>query len=289
MAVSAHEVTAMKRYEYNLYHWCEQAASRIKFKPDRKKVINELYDHAMERFEDLSSKGLDDDEAEKRTLESMGDAEALSFRLAVIHRPFWGYFMRTCQVLLIVILCLDIIPVWNYFDDLQLQDHPPFLDFDPYEPSSYGDDTGRTLLHLSHPSDSFSTDGSTFKLTDAVIYTSTRSDGTVSAPILCFQIRQSSLLPRTEHDEYFTSNYASITSSFFVKDSLGNTYNGYLGKSTSDVRTLHSYSMQSGLFTASYECWINDFPTQAQWVDICYERDGRSYTMRIDLTGGGVR
>jgi hypothetical protein len=45
----------------------------------------------------------------------------------------------------------------------------------------------------------------------------------------------------------------------------------------------------SGIFRQTHECWINDFPADAKWVEFCYERDGRSFSLRIDLTGGGSK
>lgn len=268
----------MKRYEYALREWCEKAASLIEYKPDRKKVISELYSHAIERFDSLTARGMTDDEALQSTLNAMGDAYKVAIQLAAVHRPFWGYFLRTCQILLIILLCLSVIPVWNYVSGLNLKEAPNFRDFDVYDTASYGGDTGRTLLHISQQNASFSTDGSTFTLTDAAVFTELRSDGTVSQPILQVQIRQHSLLPAQELGEY--QGFYTYVIPMTARDSLGNEYDFIHSGSRATT------SVQSGIFTRTHAYWINDFPTDAQWVDICYERDGRSYCLRVYLTGG---
>lgn len=270
----------MKRYEFVFKEWCDQAASEIKYPPDCKKVRQELHDHMMDHFEAMLAKGVPEDVATNKTLEAMGSAKELAPQLAAVHHPFWSSMLRTCKILLIILLCLSIIPIWNYISGLNPFAISLHRDFDVYDSASYGGDTGRTLLHLSHPDDvSFSTDGSTFKLTDAAVFTEpSYEDRSKTSTSLYFLIRQTSLLPMSEHREY--RQHTNITEWFVIKDDLGNEY------------SLHNESgwttggVQRGIFTYTHECWIQEFSPDAQWVDICYERDGRNCVLHIDLTGG---
>lgn len=264
----------MKRHEYEFQVWCQIAAARVQYPPDRKKVIAELYDHALDHYDSLLVKGKDPEEAIGLTLTALGDPKELAPLLGAIHPPFWGFFLRTCQILLIALLCLSILPIWNYCKELRLEDAPDFRNYDVYDPASYGGDTGRTLLHLSQPGVSFSSDGNTFTLTDAVLFTY----GDEGKRCLEVRIRRTSAIPASEDQEFFES-FRNVLP-FIARDSLGNEYS-YIFPSSRCAA-----SVQSGIFERTYAYWINDFPADAQWVDICYERDGRSHALRVELNGG---
>ncbi len=276
----------MTRKEQQFTWWCEAATAGIRYKPDRKAVAKELMDHLEDAYEAALSNGLSGQEAEQKALDSMGSAYEIAPQLAVIYNPFWGYFLRVCKILLIALLVLGIIPIWNYAKDLDLQDKPsaPF-DFEIYEEASYGGDTGRTLLHLSQPDASFSSDANTFTVTDVVVFTETLEDGTQSSPRLFLLLRQTSLLPWSEQRQYF--QFFQITGWCFLRDDLGNVYNGY-NISDPDGGSIYTNGAQSGIFRYTHQCGIYNFPTEAKWVELCYERDGRSFSVRIDLTGGAA-
>ena len=270
----------MSRKEQQFTWWCETATTGIRYKPDRKAVSKELIGHLEDAYEDALAKGLSAQEAEQKALHSMGSAHELAPQLAVIYNPFWGYFLRVCKILLIALLVLGILPIWNYGKKLKLQDVPTSSrSFDIYSRASYGGDTGRTLLHLSQPDTSFSLDGSRFTVTDVAVFTETLEDGTQSTPRLFLLLRQTSLLPRTEQNQYISS----LSSLFFLRDDLGNVYNGY----DSVGNSIYTNGAQSGIFSYTHQCGIFQFPAEAKWVELCYERDGRSVCLRISLTGGG--
>lgn len=269
----------MKRHEWNFDLWCRIATGEIRYGPDRKAVSRELRSHLEDAFEAGIARGLTEEEAGRHALDSMGRAEDLRPQLAAIHKPFWGYMIRGSQIAVGVLLALSLIPLWKYAAKLDLQDKPNHLSFDIYDAASYGGNTGRTLHHLSHPDISFSSDGNTFTVSDAALFTEYSEYYQTDVTRLYFLIRQTSILPWKEHEEYY--QFVPVTASFFLRDDLGNEYAFYYedgGSTTSGV--------QSGIFSYTHECWINNFPSDAQWVEICYERDGRSHTLRVDLTGG---
>ncbi len=267
--------------KFRLIQWCEIATCRISFGPDRRKVADELMGHLEDRRDALMAQGMDERTATDQALESMGDAKEIAPQLGALHKPFWGYVLRISKILLIILLCLSLNPIRKYVKNLDLDNNVSYRDFAVFDPASYGGDTGRTLHHLSQPELSFSTDGSHFTLTDACVFSNNSSDFTQ----LYIRIQQTTLLPQTEHKEYFT--YFRITSFFTARDSLGNEYPCYWDGTGGENPYLLSGGAQTGLFTYTHECWINNFPAEAEWVDICYERDGRSFSLRVYLTGGG--
>lgn len=267
-----------------LIQWCEVATCRICFGPDRKKVADELMGHLEDRRDALMAQGLDENEATAKAMEAMGDAKVIAPQLGAIHKPFWGYLLRVSKILLIILLCVSFNPIRKYVKNLDLNKSVSFQKFDVFDSASYGGDTGRTLLHLSQPELSFSSDGSHFTLTDACVYSQDSEYYGPNTARLYIRIQQTSLLPQTEHQEYFS--HFAVASYFSARDSLGNEYPCFWDGTGRKDPFFCASGAQTGLFTYTHECWIIPFPSEAEWVEIIYDRDGRSYTMRVDLTGG---
>jgi hypothetical protein len=273
----------MKKHEFNFDLWCRVATGAIRYGPDRKAASQELREHLDDAFEAALARGLTEEEAENAVLESMGRAEEIRPQLAAIHKPFWGYVIQVSQIALIALLVLSLLPIWKYFTGLKLEEKPNnYKDFELYSAESYGGDTGRTLHHLSQPHVSFRSDGNTFTVTDAVLFTEYSSHLEADVTRLYLLVDQFSLLPATELGMYDGNNdFFTTICYFFMRDDRGNIY---------PLRTANSrstYTAQSGVFTQTHECGVSDFPADAKWVEFCYERDGRSFSLRIDLTGGG--
>ena len=273
----------MNIIQWNFRAWCQKATSLIKFSPDRRAVEAELRQHLDDRYETLLEKGLSPEEASAKTLEAMGDPWDIAPQLAAIHRPFWGYFLRTCRIILIILLVLGTIPIFQFFSSREYiaDSH---REFNPYAAESYGGDTGRILLHMSQPDVSCSSDGNTFTVTDAVVFTETAPATGEPQTRFYFLIEHSSLLPALEHDDY--ELWLPVTNWFSATDSLGRHYDAAFRRGDG-IGYIGSDSIRNGLFSRTIECWINDFQsTDAEWIDICYEREGRSFTLHIDLSGG---
>lgn len=268
--------------------WCMKATFLIRFGPDREAVSNELRSHMEDHYDALVEKGCEPDEAVELVIRSMGDSQDIAHQLAAIHRPFWGYMLRFSRIALIILLCLSLLPIWNYATKLRFG-YTQYKNFDVYDKASYGGDTGRTLHHISNPNVKASSDGSTFTVTDAVIFTEPASDGTEITRFY-FRMEQFSWLPWTEQETYFGlyPDQNTVSSQLHAVDSLGNIYGSY-----KDIMDDQPYIIpnggQTGLFTYTHECWINGFPaTGADWIDIYYTRDGREMCIRIDLSGGDL-
>lgn len=273
----------MENIEFS--RWCLKATWRIGFPPDRKRVHQEYFNHMADHYDALIASGVDRLEARRLVLESMGDPQEVAPLLAAIHRPFWGYFLRISRIVAIVLLCLSLLPILRYAKDLHFEETPSLRDFDIYSENSYGGDTGRTLLHLSQPDLSFQSDGNRFVVSDACVFSSDSEYYGPDFTQLFLRIRQTSLLPWTEQAPYFDS--FQVSGWFTARDSLSNTYQ-FMDHTPDGSAVFYTTGVQSGIFTYTHELWINEFPAEAQWVELCYERDGRSFTLRIDLTGGVV-
>lgn len=270
--------------ETNFTRWCREATWRIRYGPDRAEVYQELMDHLRDHRDALMAQGAAEEDAAAQAVEAMGSAKEIALELEKIHKPFWGYCLQVCKLILVILLCLCVIPIWDYAAHLDIGTYSHYS-FDIYDSTSYGGDTGRQLLHLSKPGVSFSSDGNIFVLTDAAIFAVNSQGDGQEKPRLYVQIRQSSLLPWTEHQTYY--DFFPISARFSARDSLGNYYPCYSEQHSCDAPHVNAMGRQSGIFSYTHTCWINDFHgADAEWVDICYERDGRSYTLRIDLMGG---
>lgn len=277
----------MDRGTHNFITWCLRATSLIRYGPDRKMVSKELMDHLEDHRSALMEKGMTQEEASEKALEAMGSADEIAPQLAAVHRPFWGYFLRASKIAVVVLLCLCIIPVWRYFKNLNLQDTPSLWKYDIYSEESYGGDTGRTLLHLSQPNLSFSCDGHDFTITDACVMSEDSEYYGPNFTQLYIRMEQTSLLPWKQQNEFF--RHFSVSAWFCARDSLGNEYPGFFDQVQADTKHVNTTGVQSGIFKYTHILWINEFPAEAEWVDICYERDGREIVVRVQLTGGGSK
>ena len=261
--------------------WCQEATEKIRYVPDRRMVSQELMDHLEDHRDALMAQGLTQEEAEKKALEAMGSAEEIAPQLGTLYNPFWGYVIITSRRILAILLVMSLLPIWKYFKALNLQDISSPKDFEYYTAEYYGDDTGRTLHHLSRPDVSFRSDGNTFTVTNTVLLTEYSVSSKSDVTRLCLLVDEFSLLPAAEHGKYdgLCDDNTSICS-FFIRDDKGSVYPLLIPRRW-------CYSVQNGVFRQTHVCIINNFPADAKWIDLCYERDGRSFSLRIDLTGGG--
>ena len=236
----------------------------------------------------LIEQGMEEQEANLQALEAMGSAEELAPQLAAIHKPFWGRVIRTCRLLLVLLLVFSIFPMINYYG--RCLDYSA-SDLEEIYPDFYIEENGLTVQHLSPAKVSFSSDGSTFTVTDAMILTD--QYGNTELQIL---VEQRSLLPSLEQVEYMAIDWIHlgmrkipIAGWFDITDSTGTQYvpyyANYYGRNM-----FYSQYLRYGLLSSTMRYRIFDFdPDSVEWVNLSYDRDGRSYNLLIDLTGGGAK
>ena len=256
--------------------WAENAVSRIIFPGDKKRAFQELMDHMEDHRDALMEQGMTEAEATRQVEKAMGDPWTVAKELAEIHQPFWGYFLRATRIIMVLLLIVTLFPLDSFLRERLFQ-NPHFRGWDVYASGSYGEDSGRTLLHKSGQDSSFETDGYTYTVTKVVVFREEEYDRTT------FQCRIKEFNPRP------WATHSEVGSWFWAEDSNGMYYySNYEVAQDEEPRKPAIYAVVTveGLLTNTYEFWINNFPG-AQWVKIHYTRDGRDEMLFIDLTGGG--
>lgn len=261
--------------------WCSNAVSGIRFPPDQQTVGRELYQHMEDHYDALLAQGIGEEEAERMTVEAMGDAYAVARDLAAIHRPFWGYFLRATRILLVILLCVTLIPLGRFIYNTDYRE-PSVWGFDVFDPDAYVEN-GHTLLRCLEPDCTVRSGGYTFTVSDAAEWTYHYTDSNDIAQtrdVLCLHMSEFNPLPWAEH--------TGVGGWFWAEDNLGNVYGS---AKAHNAASREAYLCASGdqvsLFSYSYTLWINDFDiANAEWIAIHYDRDGRNLTWHIDLTGG---
>lgn len=263
---------------YTFRKWCEKAVCRIAFPPDRRKVEQELLDHLYDHFDTLIGQGYDREEARKQTLEAMGDAGELAAQFAAIHRPFWGYFLRATRILLVLLLAITVIPFIRFACSSACSE-PQSGRFDPYSEVYLSDSVGITTRVLySEPGQKVQWDGYTIKFSRAAWTNTQFASGEREAlDRFYFQIEITNPRPWAEEPD--------IRQWIWARDSEGNVYFPF-GAGTEGMH------LSGNIYHTKPLTWLMDmqvynFSSQdAEWIEICYNREGRTFAFRVELPGG---
>ena len=106
--------------------WLRDAVGGIKYKPDRKRVEKELYEHLISRNEDFLAQGVPEREADELVVKAMGDPEETRRLLAEVYKPFWGYVVATLRTLVIIALLWAVFAlIANRFFFLNISSYAP--------------------------------------------------------------------------------------------------------------------------------------------------------------------
>lgn len=91
--------------------WVEEVCSRIRWKPARRQVREELEAHIEDQEEAFLAEGMEKQEAEKRAVETMGDARTVGEKLDRIHRPGWDWKVVLMTVIMIAVGSLVLVSI----------------------------------------------------------------------------------------------------------------------------------------------------------------------------------
>ena len=274
---------------WKLGKWCNQAVRLIRYPPDRKEVFEELRQHVDDRSELFLTQGFSEEEAVERTLLAMGDADELAPQLAAIHKPFWGFaysFTKWFTKIVIIALLLAVIAtlfprLWDGVVSWILDESEPSVSqkWDPFQ--SEEDPLMGTPIHCLLPQSRYQDSGYTIAITDAVFWKPQRES---EKGCLFFKIGISTTS--------FFSVEPEFQEEFSARDSLGNRYvPGYLINDIPDHSGgVWGSTTKTGLFTWTFAGGIEQpIEKGVEWIDICYEHDGRDMALRIDLNGGNSK
>ena len=265
--------------------WCKTAVSKIRYGPDHEAVYRELYAHLEDLYDDATGRGLTPSEARQEALNRMGSAVELAPQLGAIHRPWLGYLLELTKWCIYLVCAALAIQLWGFTRNHSFSvGYIPWYYENPGEPLTvYGEDgTWEAHRILDYDPDCrTSCDGFTFDVSRAVMsFHDDYADDSQDTFYFHFQVEVTSLFQWAELDDIPLHD-------FWAVDSLGNTYSSYRNDAHSYQRAVSGNLDKTGYFTCTMDMWINNFCSQdAQWIEICYDRDGRDLRLRIDLNGG---
>lgn len=246
--------------------WCAAATEKIRYGPDRKAVSAELLAHLEDKYDALVVKGVPSEEARARTLEAMGDAREIAPQLGKIHSPWLGYLYSFAKFLGITTGLLAA-----FFMSVQVWAASGMI-----FSSDRFDSLPRNVENISFyckPELSAYVEGYHISIQEAAVG---EEDGETR---FYFEVQ-------TRWWPWMEKTY--VLEAFWAVDSLGNYYYPYDHSSYIHRRVAQGgSSATSGIRNDTMA--LTQFDADAQWVEICYDRDGRYIVFHIDLTGGDAR
>lgn len=264
----------MNRKENGFHIWCTTATGQIRYRPDREAVAQELMGHMEDAYDAHIARGLTPEEAEQKTLDSMGSAAAIAPQLAAIHKPFWGYIECVTRYIAYLLCCIVLFGGLTILA-IRGESMLGLFDFDDIFSHNSADTSLSTVLELS-PEVSVRSDGRTLAARHLQIWQ--WNDIPNAHKILAMELNIQDSTPWCEGYRF--------TDYFWIEDSLGNRYHS-MALRMHDTQMMTIYEGQQGLFSSSFLLQIHDFPAQeVEWINICYDRDGRDIVLHIELTGG---
>ena len=253
--------------------WCWDAVCKIKYPPDRNEVYEELYLHMLDRYESLRAKGMTLSDAEKKTLEAMGDARELSVQLAAIHRPFWGYALSFIRVIAAIVLVITIGCGIYYLIDQKPWYRDPLRD--------WGNAQGMETLVYSGESDAKdSIDGYTFRVTDVAVWRVTLDE-----PVNGKDYHDYLYLRMEVRKPYPWAMGQEALGAMWAVDSTGARYDRVMRETTEPggIKYIGLIQQQGDKI---YDLYFSAVSEAAEWIELHYDRDGRNLILRVELSGG---
>lgn len=269
--------------------WIRRAVSLIVLPQDRVLAEMELMGHMEDRYQDNLERGVTPTEAERNTIDAMGDADDVAHRLGLIHLPFWTYCRMFSRRILLVTACLTLVCLFGRalaeFAFIDGYRQPTYFRYDPYRDTSVYDGASQLdrILYVQ-PNAAATSDGYTLTLTETALWHSTYTDIRGQAQeddLFHFRLKVTNPLPWAASTD--------ISRWFWAVDDLGNYYYAAYESSTADPSVQGSI-YHTGPLTYLHDLYLTDYASQdAQWIELHYDRAGRDLVLRIDLTGGDSR
>lgn len=263
----------------NRREWYERVFAQIRFKPDHPAIWKELKGHLDDKRDALIADGFSSGEANRRSLEAMGDPEELGRQLDAAHKPLLGWLWKVSGWLVLAALIAVLVCLWRGWDT---------LDWDRYPEDNA-------------PAAMVNPDRTTFQYGGGRIVErqwSAEGGGGDTWNRYTFRVEYAALW---EGDLYATLKVSGFLpwesaldlDEFYAVDSLGNRYenfqsiydNWFADDESGAFINFISYSSR-GLFSREYIVNIWNVNTEAQWIELRHDRTGVELAIRIDLPGG---
>ena len=262
--------------------WCNRATSGIHVSPDREIVSRELFDHMEDHYQSLIAQGISEGDAKAQTVAAMGNPDALAPMLAAEHPPFWTRLLHFLRRALLILCCVTLLMFGFYILETEFFD-PVRQSFNPAgEPNISGE---TQLLSSGEPGVRTVSDGYTLTIDYAAhwrrTYPSTNGE-TLTRDYLNLQVTARTPIPWASapgHAQWF-----------WAVDSLGNYYYSAYEDSLASEPAVAVENYHTGVFTYVHDFWLSPYVSQeAEWIELHYDRDGRSVILHLDLQGGDLQ
>jgi len=267
--------------------WAQNAASGIRFRPDREVVEQELMEHMEDKQELLMrARGLSEQEAGLEAVRQMGDAREVGRELAAVHRPWLGWLWQASRVLLAALAVIIVVRGWSdvkfaiqvrgiHWKEVKSNDE---LLWEPYEGGNerYGD---QVQLWTRDDVDSVRADEYLFRVERAALWGGRHENGEEFRMLYC---RLAAYGGPWEPFSREAAEHIRAT------DSTGRTY-----RCVYETHRLGRPQGEQGavLTIPEYEGWFADsfmlsagVPVEAQWLRLEFDRGGTAWSLTIPLT-----
>ena len=256
--------------------WCRAATEKIRYGPDREMVSRELLDHLEDRYDALIARGVTKEEAARQTLEAMGSAESIAPQLAAIHRPWLGWIYSTVRfvgiIMVIYAVVFAFVSGYSYLTSW-LNMYGRWEEKGVHKAVH----SSEHIAYFAEPDMRAYIDGHQLCISEVAVVCS-ESETPVYRCLAAMKITS------------WPWNYGFTAGDYFwAVDSEGNYY---ASKQEYTENTPGIWFVSGGTSSASinYRVFeIDYFDKDAQWVELCYTRDGRNLIFNIDLPGGESR
>ena len=241
--------------------WCQAATKKIRYGPDREMVSKELRDHLEDRFDALVAQGVPEEEAARQSLEAMGSAETIAPQLAAIHRPWLGWLYTALKVIAVITTLIAML-MWllQFLAMINMQYHADRFD------SLLAN--AENVIYFERPEITVTVEGYQISIDEIAV---TSDDRFYFVMKIC---------------EWPWQDKVQAWGDFWAVDSLGNHYYSCNTPVSHDISRIADYGMSGTKGISFYGMVLLPFDSDAEWVDLCYDRDGRDIVFHIDLTGG---
>ena len=261
--------------------WCNTATEKIKYRPDRQAVAEELRAHLEDHYDSLIANGLSPKEASDQALAAMGSPDELAPVLAEIHKPLWGYLYSAASVLLAMCLiafcCVCLYQGVRFLTD-GIYAKPDYSNaaFNPFDSDSDGSN-----IFCEKPGAFCFDYGYLIHVTKVSCWDDPQNS-------LYFQVDVTSILPLCDRPDFCYY--------FCVRDNWGNVYPCKTvappitdPEQLIDTRWIQGRIWQTSPLSWTYDAVLPSFDTEGiEWIELYYQRDGRDFAVRIDLPRGEI-
>jgi len=268
--------------------WCENAVSDIRDRADRERVYGELYAHMEDQYDELIAQRVEEQKAEKAVVAAMGDAGDTARQLRKLYPPIWHHLLLAARLLLLQAFLMAVFTVPRYLESLNIQSS--HLDFYFEEPAlseeRLADDViSERRIFYTEPMSRDESDGYRFTLTRAAERCAAweNEDGGVRDTFTLFlsvEVYHPSLRGET----------SGALREFYAVDSLGNRYESTnRADPNTEAPSLWMNVTRTGFFSYTWFVGFNYYRSHdAEWIELRYDKAGRSVRLRADLKGGGA-